>query len=164
MTFEDVADRVRAAIGAGELDGDRAVELAVALERLGVAVPADLDLRVLLTGFARLEQAVRTVGRDLHATGVPGRLRVCAPEWSDGWLRVEYGGRASSIGFDLGRSGDPLAEVADAAQGIVVEALWTSWPLCPEHGFGLHANNNAEWHCKGAKPHMVAPVGRLGGG
>ncbi|MFI9558642.1 hypothetical protein [Nonomuraea endophytica] len=164
MTFEEVAGEVHAAVSAGELSGDRVVELAVALEGLGVAVPADLDLRTLLTGFARLDTSVRTVQRDLDATAVPGRLRVCAPAWGDGWLRVEYGGQASSTGFDPRRSADPLAEVADVAQEIIVEELWTSWPLCPEHGFGLHVNNTPEWVCTGAKHHVVAAVGRLGGG
>ncbi|MFI6536846.1 hypothetical protein ACIBHY_30650 [Nonomuraea sp. NPDC050547] len=164
MTFEELAGEVHAAVSAGELSGDRVVELAVELEGLGVAVPADLDLRTLLTGFARLDLAVRTVQRDLDATAVPGRLRVCAPAWGDGWLRVEYGGQASSTGFDPRQSADPLAEVADLAQEIIVEVLWTSWPLCPVHGFGLHVNNTPEWVCTGAKRHVVAPVGRLGEG
>ncbi|MFE9373007.1 hypothetical protein ACFYM2_24995 [Streptomyces sp. NPDC006711] len=31
-----------------------------------------------------------------------------------------------------------LALVADAAQETVTERLWQAWPLCAEHGLGMH--------------------------
>ncbi|MFI6498758.1 hypothetical protein [Nonomuraea typhae] len=162
MTFEEIAAALRG--GAG-LDDDRALNLAAGLEGLGVAVPADADLRALLTEIARLDEAVRAVQHDLEATGVPGRVTLTVPEWAPGWLRVTYGGRAASTGIALGQPGSldqVTMDVADTAQAIIAEEVWTGWPTCPEHGFGLHVDKRAVWRCKGAEPHVVSRIGQLG--
>jgi len=62
-----------------------------------------------------------------------------------------------------------LASVADAAQETVVERLWQAWPLCPEHGLGMHPREDAEerlsWWCAGGSrrgpAHVHAAVGAL---
>ncbi|MFC9387211.1 hypothetical protein [Streptomyces venezuelae] len=63
-----------------------------------------------------------------------------------------------------------LASVADAAQETVMELQWQAWPLCPEHGLGMHPRENPEeqlsWWCAGPRPprgpaHIHAPVGAL---
>ncbi|SNX62703.1 hypothetical protein SAMN06272735_4490 [Streptomyces sp. TLI_55] len=63
-----------------------------------------------------------------------------------------------------------LANVADAAQETVVELLWQAWPLCPEHGLGMHPREDAEkrlsWWCAGERlrqgsAHIHAAVGAL---
>ncbi|MFF5496107.1 hypothetical protein [Streptomyces aquilus] len=63
-----------------------------------------------------------------------------------------------------------LASVADAAQESVVELLWQAWPLCPEHGLGMHPREGAEkrlsWWCAGGgarrgPAHVHAAVGAL---
>ncbi|WP_157251183.1 hypothetical protein [Nonomuraea typhae] len=164
MTFEDLAAALRA--GAA-LDDDRVLDLAARLESLGVAVPGDADLRALLGEIARLDEAVRAVQRDLEATGVPGRVTLTVPEWAPGWLRVTYGGQAASMGIVLGQPGgldQAVMDVADTAQAIIVEEVWTGWPTCPEHGFGLHVDEGALWRCKGAEPHVVSRIGQLGEG
>ncbi|MFJ8296416.1 hypothetical protein ACIQ9R_11120 [Streptomyces sp. NPDC094447] len=50
-----------------------------------------------------------------------------------------------------------LASVADAAQETVMELLWRAWPLCPEHGLGMHPREDTEerlsWWCAGERPH-----------
>ncbi|MER6673711.1 hypothetical protein [Streptomyces sp. NPDC000983] len=63
-----------------------------------------------------------------------------------------------------------LAGVADAAQETVVELLWQAWPLCPEHGLGMHPREDARerlsWWCAGegarrGPAHLHAAVGAL---
>ncbi|KRD19140.1 MULTISPECIES: hypothetical protein [unclassified Streptomyces] len=63
-----------------------------------------------------------------------------------------------------------VASVADAAQETVVELLWQAWPLCPEHGLGMHPTEDAEerlsWWCAGERPrggsaHTHGAVGAL---
>ncbi|MFD5582510.1 hypothetical protein ACFWII_01705 [Streptomyces sp. NPDC127063] len=63
-----------------------------------------------------------------------------------------------------------LASVADAAQETVTELLWQAWPLCPEHGLGMHPREDAEgqvsWWCAGERlrrgsAHFHTAVGAL---
>ncbi|MFD3566753.1 hypothetical protein [Streptomyces sp. NPDC058667] len=63
-----------------------------------------------------------------------------------------------------------LASVADAAQETVMELLWQAWPLCPEHGLGMHPREETEerlsWWCAGERlrrgpAHIRAAVGAL---
>ncbi|MGW3558906.1 hypothetical protein ACWDNT_16285 [Streptomyces sp. NPDC000963] len=63
-----------------------------------------------------------------------------------------------------------LASVADAAQETVTELLWQAWPLCPDHGLGMHPREDAEgrlsWWCAGERSrrgpaHIHAAVGAL---
>ncbi|MGW1963487.1 RNA-guided endonuclease InsQ/TnpB family protein [Streptomyces sp. NPDC001935] len=48
-----------------------------------------------------------------------------------------------------------LASIADAVQDTVMELLWQVWPLCPEHGLGMHLTEDAEerlsWWCVGER-------------
>jgi hypothetical protein len=63
-----------------------------------------------------------------------------------------------------------LASVAEAAQETVMELLWRAWPLCPEHGLGMHPAEDAQerlfWRCTGersphGRAHLLAAVGAL---
>lgn len=62
-----------------------------------------------------------------------------------------------------------LAAVADAAQETVVERLWQAWPVCAEHGLGMHpraADGQLSWWCAGERlrrgpAHIRAAVGAL---
>ncbi|MEV7156957.1 hypothetical protein AB0N77_20390 [Streptomyces misionensis] len=62
-----------------------------------------------------------------------------------------------------------LASVADAAQETVTECLWQAWPLCAEHGLGMHprdADGQLSWWCAGEQlrrgpAHIRAAVGAL---
>ncbi|MFI9585292.1 hypothetical protein ACIHCQ_26335 [Streptomyces sp. NPDC052236] len=62
-----------------------------------------------------------------------------------------------------------LAIVADAAQETVTECLWQVWPLCAEHGLGMHprdADGQLSWWCAGERlrrgpAHIRAAVGAL---
>ncbi|QKZ19930.1 hypothetical protein HUT05_22745 [Streptomyces chartreusis] len=63
-----------------------------------------------------------------------------------------------------------LASVADAAQETVMELSWQAWPLCPEHGLGMHPMQDAQerlfWRCAGERlrrgpAHFHAAVGAL---
>ncbi|QLJ06366.1 hypothetical protein HZZ00_18245 [Streptomyces sp. NEAU-sy36] len=62
-----------------------------------------------------------------------------------------------------------LAIVADAAQDTVTECLWQAWPLCAEHGLGMHvrdADGQLSWWCAGERSrrgpaHIRAAVGAL---
>ncbi|MFF2998760.1 hypothetical protein ACFVTC_30040 [Streptomyces sp. NPDC057950] len=71
-----------------------------------------------------------------------------------------------------GSAGDPavaLAVVADAAQETVTERMWRAWPLCAEHGLGMHprdADGQLSWWCAGERSrrgpaHVRAAVGAL---
>ncbi|MFG1665062.1 hypothetical protein [Streptomyces sp. Y7] len=65
--------------------------------------------------------------------------------------------------------GFALASVADAVQETVIERLWQAWPLCPEHGLGMHpsdAEGQLSWWCAGERlhrgpAHIHAAVGAL---
>jgi hypothetical protein len=62
-----------------------------------------------------------------------------------------------------------LAIVADAAQETVTERLWQAWPLCTEHGLGMHPRDEdaqLSWWCAGERlrrgpAHIRAAVGAL---
>lgn len=67
-----------------------------------------------------------------------------------------------------------LGEVADAAQETVMDRLWQAWPVCPEHGLGMHArgadgqltDGQPYWWCPGGASrrgpaHVRAAVGAL---
>ncbi len=67
-----------------------------------------------------------------------------------------------------------LAVVADAAQETLTELLWRAWPVCGEHGFGMHlrpagsagdryrgAAGPPVWWCRDGGHHDVSPVGEL---
>ena len=62
-----------------------------------------------------------------------------------------------------------LAVVADAAQGTVTERLWQAWPVCAEHGLGMHprdVDGQLSWWCAGERTrpgtaHVREAVGAL---
>ncbi|MYW01227.1 hypothetical protein [Streptomyces sp. SID3343] len=59
---------------------------------------------------------------------------------------------------------ESLCETADAMQELLATQRHLVWPLCPSHGFGLHArivDGRAQWICA-AKEHTVAAIGSLG--
>jgi hypothetical protein len=71
---------------------------------------------------------------------------------------------------------EPVAVVADAIQELVVERVRV-WPLCPEHGLGLHPCSQAidsadddswwtpgpaDWRCQGDGGHVISAIGALG--
>ncbi|MEY9876528.1 hypothetical protein ABH931_006038 [Streptacidiphilus sp. MAP12-33] len=76
-------------------------------------------------------------------------------------LLNEYG---VYVGFpSWGAQGSPLPEdpeaglhqVADAAQESAMEHLWRVWPVCPDHGFGVHPrteDGQVLWWCAGRGP------------
>lgn len=59
-----------------------------------------------------------------------------------------------------------LKAVADAAQETVTERLWQAWPLCAEHGLGMHpreADGRLSRWCAGEQglAHIRGAVGEL---
>ncbi|WP_084965445.1 hypothetical protein [Thermoactinospora rubra] len=159
-------------VAAGEASAETVVELACALAELGWDGPAvreAMERRTAELSAADVERlggeltggyrawlaAMEVVERDMRATGVPGGLRLKAFE--DGEPRVAYGDRTASWTLAF-HGADPVTEVADAAQDMVAEELWTAWPVCPEHGLGLHAERGS-WVCR--RGHAAAPIGGL---
>jgi hypothetical protein len=138
----------------GELTDERVAELA---GRLVANFEPGFDLAP--ERWETLAQALRTVERDLRATG-PERtadIQLVQPEWAQEWgtAYVSYGGKTHSSGIPSFEGTDPeiaLQVVADALQEVVMEFTWTVWPLCPVHHTGLHASwdarQRAVWHCR----------------
>ncbi|WP_327696969.1 hypothetical protein [Streptomyces sp. NBC_00459] len=67
-----------------------------------------------------------------------------------------------------------LAEVADAAQETIMDRMWQAWPVCADHGLGMHprgadgqlADEEPYWWCAGeasglVPAHVRAAVGAL---
>ncbi|MFH8837075.1 hypothetical protein [Streptomyces sp. NPDC017868] len=137
--------------------------------------------QVPLGAYPLWDEALALVNRDLAAT-LPDRkplqlLGLPADEGDEG-DETEYVYVAMPNGEWQGNSlgpwsaGDParaLAAVADAAQETVTELLWQAWPLCGEHGIGMHpheADGQVSWWCAGGTvprepAHIRAAVGGL---
>jgi hypothetical protein len=104
---------------------------------------------------------VETVARDLRRTlGEYPELRVVRSEYG---LTVEFEG--SSYGTRFDELTDPAERLAEAAQVIQVDVcgMDRTWPTCPQHDRGLHAEveqGEAVWRCS-AGPHVVARIGHL---
>ncbi|MFE9417778.1 hypothetical protein ACFYMX_19375 [Streptomyces griseofuscus] len=141
-----------------------------------------------------LEAALAVVNRDVRAT-LPGQeplilMVTPAPDGAAG-STGSYGGQEVYVAMADGRShGNPvhagdleegappepgdaatvLSVVAEAAQETVMELLWQVWPLCREHGIGMHprpASTSEDW-CPGEPAAAGPPVwwcrgGRTGG-
>lgn len=136
-------------------------------------------LRRVLPGEHPLwDEALALLNRDLAAT-LPdqGQLRMLAlPPYAQGEPESvhvcladgRWHGNALPFPEPPGWA-DPLADVADAAQETVVECLWRAWPLCAEHGIGMHPRESGgrlSWWCAGARglpgsAHVRAAVGEL---
>ncbi|MFE7550094.1 hypothetical protein [Streptomyces gardneri] len=125
------------------------------------------------------EEALELVNRDLAAT-LPEQepLRLTGfPPWEEGEAEYVYvalaNGESQGNCLEPGSADSPalaLAAVADAAQETVSELLWQAWPVCGEHGIGMHpqeADGQVGWWCAGGKSarepaHVRAAVGALG--
>lgn len=150
----------------GELTDDRVAELA------GLLI-ADFEpgFDLVPERWETLVQALRTVERDLRATG-PKRtadVDLIRPDWSREWdtAYVSYDGNTHGSGIGSGAGTDPdqaLEAVADALQEAVIESTWTVWPLCPVDHTGLHpsqdARQRAVWHCRPCGG-PIATIGEL---
>ena len=159
----DPALRELAELSLEDTNGQRITELTrhVLAERFEPGF--DLEPGLL----APLEAALEAVKADMHATGLPGPIRLVIPDWSDPPRAfVEYrGGWGSTSGMGSGDGARPawaLVRVADEAQDAIMEALWQAWPLCPTHQLGAHArerDGTAVWQCNGNGGHTITPIG-----
>ncbi|MEV6192994.1 hypothetical protein AB0M19_11400 [Streptomyces sp. NPDC051920] len=152
--------------------------------------------------WPKAEAALAVVNRDLVAT-LPGQealvlLVVPSEETLPGAAAGEeqvyvalpdrrwHGNAVNGTDLEEGAPPEPdddtavLAAVADAAQETVMELLWQVWPVCPDHGTGMHPRppgTSADWYpgrpdaagapvwwCRGGRDgacHDVCPVGEL---
>ncbi|MDV5147433.1 hypothetical protein R1T08_25465 [Streptomyces sp. SBC-4] len=146
----------------------------------GIVDPfAPLDPRRVLPGeYPLWEEALALVNRDLAVT-LPDvePLRLLAlPSWDEEAGEDVY--VAMSNGEWQGNRLEPspadspasaVAVVAQAAQETVSELLWQAWPVCGEHGIGMHPreeDDHAGWHCSGGRSpresaHVRAAIGAL---
>ncbi|MGX1885139.1 hypothetical protein [Streptomyces sp. NPDC055287] len=139
----------------------------------------DWPPRPVLPGeYAAWDAALALLNRDLAAT-LPehGQLRLMAlPPYAEGEPESVYVALADGRwhGNCLpapvpGAPGGAVADIADAAQETVVECLWQAWPLCAEHGIGMHPRDSTgplSWWCAGERglpgtAHLRAAVGEL---
>jgi hypothetical protein len=115
--------------------------------------------------LAALADALEIVKADLRACGLPDTVSLLGWEGSrhvcvDAWAANSTGG---GIYPEAGE--DPitaLVEVADDAQDAVMHSMWGAWPLCPEHGLGVHAQEHdgaAVWWCGAGDGHVAGRVG-----
>jgi hypothetical protein len=109
------------------------------------------------------------VNRDAAVTGVPGPCRL---DTHDDWVTPRgrpfvrawdgHCGHGSGVAPSAGAAPETaLLAVADDAQDAIMEALWSAWPVCPDHNLGLHVESHdgtPVW-CPGGR-HVVAPIGR----
>ncbi|MGM0346013.1 hypothetical protein [Streptomyces sp. Adlamb9] len=128
--------------------------------------------------WPELEAALAVVNRDVRATlTLPGReplilMVVPDPDGFDGdqvYVAMadgrSHGNPVHSDDLEEGTEPEPepgdaaavLTVVAEAAQETLMELLWQVWPLCREHGTGMHprpAGTSGEWY-----PGETAAVG-----
>ncbi|MEV4802878.1 hypothetical protein AB0K18_22955 [Nonomuraea sp. NPDC049421] len=189
----EASSRVYEQLRGGDLDYATLLDLVIVLDDHGVSTPATreflesdpADLSRVAQAVLRetsfeppfavepgwwrtLEEALAVVERDARATGVTGTLRLNVPDWDPhGYARVEFRGAYQGNGMAPSTGSDPvgaLADVADAAQEVIVEMIWRAWPVCPEHDRGLwvaHLDDTVAWRCTYGGAHLVAAVGEL---
>ncbi len=118
-----------------------------------------------------LRAALRIVARDLPTRGIEGEPEI---EILEDWFPVGAGVRLAN-GERLNWGGPILPNMCDdptmALTGLAIliqESLleWTRqvWPVCPQHGLGVHGSQRdgqAVWWCAGDGGHILAPVGEL---
>ncbi|WP_256640987.1 hypothetical protein [Streptomyces murinus] len=128
--------------------------------------------------WPELEAALAVVNRDVRATlTLPGRepltlMVVPDPDGFDGdqvYVAMadgrSHGNPVHSDDLEEGAEPEPepgdaaavLTVVAEAAQETLMELLWQVWPLCREHGTGMHprpAGTSGDW-----RPGETAAVG-----
>ncbi|NNN34332.1 hypothetical protein HLK59_29000 [Streptomyces sp. S3(2020)] len=126
------------------------------------------------------DQALALLNRDLAATlpeQEPLQLLVLPPYASDQPENVYvalsngewHGNCLNPHGAEADDPASALAIVADAAQETVSERLWQAWPVCAEHGLGMHprdTDGQLSWWCAGERlrrgpAHVRAAVGAL---
>ena len=109
------------------------------------------------------EEALGLVNRDLAAT-LPDQkpLQLLALPAGDGGEGQDLyvalaGGEWQGTCLEASTADDPtraVAAVADAAQETVTELLWQAWPVCADHGIGMHPreeDGQATWWCAGGR-------------
>ena len=113
---------------------------------------------------------MRIVNQDVAATGLPGTCRLEVPAWSERnayvltWDDYTDCDQGISPGWYRDAVG-ALMDVADDAQGAIMESTMQAWPVCPWHHLGTHVEEHdgaAVWWCKGNDGHVVAAIGRWG--
>ncbi|MGM9468495.1 hypothetical protein [Streptomyces murinus] len=135
--------------------------------------------------WPELEAALAVVNRDVRATlTLPGReplilMAVPDPDGFDGdqvYVAMadgrSHGNPVHSDDPEEGAEPEPvdaaavLTVVAEAAQETLMELLWQVWPLCREHGTGMHprpAGTSEDW-CPGETAAAGPPVWWCRGG
>ncbi|MER6478433.1 hypothetical protein [Streptomyces filamentosus] len=139
------------------------------------------DLRATLPGQGPLILLVAPPGEPSPPSGVDrGQVYVAMPDGR--W----HGNPVNACDLEEGDPPEPddpatvLTVVADAAQETVTELLWQAWPVCGEHGMGMHprppgtsdgwypgetdAVGPPVWWCRGGRDgdcHDASPVGEL---
>ncbi|MCX5392815.1 hypothetical protein [Streptomyces sp. NBC_00094] len=134
--------------------------------------------RILLGTYPLWDEALALVNRDLAVT-LPeqGPLALMGlPPWDGDEVENVYvalpNGEWHGNPLDSTSVDDPagaLAVVAEAAQDTVIELLWQAWPVCGEHGIGMHpreVDGQLSWWCAGGRTprepaHVRASVGAL---
>ncbi|AWS40350.1 hypothetical protein [Streptosporangium sp. 'caverna'] len=193
QAVDELSVRIYTALRDGGLDAGPLVELACLMEEWGVSTAVTRELlqrpateltaadlarlgEALLDGIGfgptfalepgllvPLEEALKVVERDVRAAGIAGTLRMIVPDWDAmGMAWVEFEGICQGNGLRPGTG--TFWSVADATQEVVMEVIWRTWPVCPVHDRGLHAEPEegiAVWRCAGGGTHNVAPVGEL---
>ncbi|WP_433796230.1 hypothetical protein [Actinoplanes sp. CA-252034] len=168
---QDATELASMSIDYTRADWSRMAELALALLAAIRFEPAFPQEPGWLLG---LEDAMRLVNHDLAASGLSQGCRLRFREWGDGLGGTVYAqswagdaGTGSGIPADAGA--DPVSAVvavADDAQDAVVHTIWSAWPLCPVHRFGVHVREHdgaGVWWCTGDGGHVAAAVGRWAG-
>lgn len=125
------------------------------------------------------DQALTLLNRDLAATlpeEAPLQL-LASPSYDAGEPENVYVARANGEWHgnclypeSVDDPASALASVAEAAQDTVMELLWQAWPVCAEHGLGMHPQDADDgqfsWRCAGERlrrgpAHFPAAVGAL---
>jgi hypothetical protein len=112
--------------------------------------------------LAFAQEAVALVARDISMT-----TNADPPpfEYRDegGSIRLAFLGQYAMTPISGLTQAGFTVEVADFMQGEVMEDLHGAWPLCRDHGVGLHpslSSQRAAWMCR-TGAHVVAEIGQL---
>ncbi|GAB2810913.1 hypothetical protein GCM10022221_05430 [Actinocorallia aurea] len=167
---ERLYEVVRGILEAG-LDGSAMREAAARLLDL---IDHDPGFGAAADRRAAIEEAAAIVGRDAQCQGFTEPVTVMYFEPGDMLAQIAYGGfsRGPSTRSYAGDAGIWLWWAADALQETVMDKTWKVWPVCPEHGTGLHLDQRsahergaepagAFWFCRVEGGHRVAAVGKL---
>ncbi|MEU4107975.1 hypothetical protein [Streptomyces sp. NPDC027717] len=113
-----------------------------------------------------LEAALDAVNRDLVATlpeAGPMRLMWTPSDEED--VPDQYHAALPDGRWHDGVTNPDAADIAEAAQETIQAVLWQVWPVCPEHGTGVHSGVGADerdvWWCRAGGGHELCAVGEL---